>query len=98
MLLLDWKTGAVGKLQHPKEDLKGVAWGVRFHPAGFVIVASGGTSGGFLWFTRPDQENEFFKFALPGTARDLDLHHDGIQVATAHHDGVLRISAMKQGT
>jgi WD40 repeat protein len=98
VLLLDWKTGAVGKLQHPKEDLKGVAWGVRFHPAGFVIVASGGTSGGFLWFTRPDQENEYFKFALPGTARDLDLHKDGIQVATAHHDGVLRISAMKQRT
>ena len=95
VLVLDWKTGAMKKLQHPKEDMKGVAWGVRFHPDGFVIAASGGTSGGFLWFTKPDQETEFFKFALPNTARDLDLHPDGIQLATAHHDGIVRISAMK---
>ena len=79
VLVLDWKTGAMKKLQHPKEDMKGVAWGVRFHPEGFVIAASGGTSGGFLWFPKPDQETEFFKFALPNTARDLDLHPDGVQ-------------------
>jgi WD40 repeat protein len=95
VLVLDWKTGALKKLQRPKEDLKGVAWGVRFHPQGFAVVAAGGTSGGFLWFTRPDQENEFFKFNLPNSARDLDLHPDGIQLATAHHDGIIRISAMK---
>jgi WD40 repeat protein len=95
VLVLDWKSGAFKKLQRPKEDLKGVAWGVRFHPDGFVIAASGGTSGGFLWFTKPDQESEFFKFTLPNTARDLDLHTDGIHVATAHHDGIVRISAMK---
>jgi WD40 repeat protein len=95
VLVLDWKTGATKKLQHPKEDTKGVAWGVRFHPEGFVIAASGGTSGGFLWFTKPDAETEFFKLALPNTARDLDLHPDGIQLATAHHDGMVRICAMK---
>jgi WD40 repeat protein len=95
VLVLDWKTGATRKVQHPKEDVKGVAWGVRFHPEGFVIAASGGTGGGFLWFTKPDAETEFFKFVLPNTARDLDLHPDGIQLATAHHDGVVRVSAMK---
>ena len=95
VLVLDWKTGAMKTLQHPKEDIKGVAWGVRFHPEGFIIAASGGTSGGFLWFTKPDQENEFFKFTLPNSARDLDLHPDGIQLATAHHDGIVRISEMK---
>jgi WD40 repeat protein len=98
VLVLDWKTGAMTRLQHPKEDVKGVAWGVRFHPEGFIISASGGTSGGFLWFARPDQENEFFKFALPNTARDLDLDPDGIHLATAHHDGVVRICAMKAKT
>jgi WD40 repeat protein len=95
VLVLDWKTGAMKKLQHPKEDVKGVAWGVRFHPDGFLVAASGGTSGGFLWFSRPDQETEFFKLALPNTARDLDLSPDGTQLATAHHDGAVRISAMK---
>lgn len=95
VLVLEWKNGKMITLQHPKEDIKGVAWGVRFHPDGFIIAASGGTSGGFLWFTKPDQENEFFEFTLPNTARDLDLHPDGIQLATAHHDGIVRISAMK---
>jgi WD40 repeat protein len=95
VLLLDWKTGKPGKLQHPKEDVKGVAWGVRSHPEGFLVVAAGGTSGGFLFFSKPDQETEFAKLALPNSARALDLHPDGLQVATAHHDGVLRISAMK---
>lgn len=95
IVVLDWKTGALKQLHRPKEDLKGVAWGVRFHPDGFLIAATGGTSGGFLWFTRPDQTNEFFNFKLPNTARYLDLHPDGIQLATAHHDGSVRISAMK---
>jgi WD40 repeat protein len=94
VLVLDWKSGTLKKLQRPKEDLKGVAWSVRSHPEGFLIVASGGTSGGFLWFTKPDQENEFFKLSLPNSARDMDLHPDGARIATAHHDGSLRISAM----
>ncbi len=94
VLVFDWKTGAFKALSHPKEDIKGVSWGVRFHPEGFLISVVGGTSGGFLFFTRPDQESEFFKFALPTSARALDLHPDGIHLATAHHDGVVRISAM----
>jgi WD40 repeat protein len=98
VLVLDWKTGAMKKLQRPREDVKGVAWGVRFHPDGFLVAASGGTSGGFLWFIRPDQENEFFKLALPNTARDLDLSPDGTQLATAHHDGIVRISVMTPKT
>jgi WD40 repeat protein len=95
VLVIDWKTGPMKTLQHPKEDVKGVAWGVRFHPDGFIVAASGGTSGGFLWFLRPDQENEFFKLRMPNNARDLDVHPDGTQLATAHHDGVVRVSAMR---
>ncbi len=92
--VFDWKSGQLKVLQHPKEDVKGVAWGVRFHPSGFLVFASGGTSGGFLWFSQPDKPSEFFKLGLPNTARDLDLHPGGVLLATAHHDGTLRISAM----
>jgi WD40 repeat protein len=95
--VFDWKTGRLKVLQRPKEDVKGVAWGVRFHPLGFLIFASGGTGGGFLWFARPDQPSEFFKLALPNTARDLDLHPDGLRLASAHHDGLVRISSMAAG-
>ena len=53
-----------------------------------------GTGGGFLWFTRPDQAHEFAKFNLGNTGRDLDLHPDGLRVATAHHDGKLRLTSL----
>jgi hypothetical protein len=92
--VFDWKTGQLKVLQRSREDIKGVAWGVRFHPAGFIVSASGGTSGGFLWFSQPDKPNEFFKLGLPNTARDLDLDAEGTRLATAHHDGSLRIWAM----
>ncbi len=95
VVLLDWGSGEKLRVQRPKEDIKGVVWGLRFHPAGFLIAASGGSGGGFLWFLKPDQANEFFKFPLPNTARDMDLHPDGIRLATAHHDGRLRISEMR---
>ncbi len=94
VVVFDWKTGLLKVLQRPQGEIKGVAWGVRFHPLGFLIFATGGTSGGFLWFSRPDQATEFFKLVLPNTARDLDLHPDGLRLATAHHDGILRISSM----
>jgi WD40 repeat protein len=96
VVLLDWAAGKEKLLQRPKEDIKGVGWGVRFHPDGFVILVSGGTSGGFLWFLKPDQPNEFFKLGLPNTGRDLDLHPDAVRIATAHHDGHLRVWAMKK--
>jgi WD40 repeat protein len=94
LLEFDWDTGKELLLQRPKEDVKGVAWGVRFHPAGFVVAVSGGTGGGFLWFWKPDQVHEFSKFKLANTGRDLDLHPDGLRLATAHHDGKLRITAI----
>jgi WD40 repeat protein len=95
IVLVDWAVGKEKLLQRPKEDVKGVGWGVRFHPAGFLVAVSGGTSGGFLWFWKPDQVHEFFKFNLTNTGRDLDLHRDGLRLATAHYDGQVRICAMR---
>jgi hypothetical protein len=74
--------------------VKGVAWRVIHHPQQFLVAASGGSGGGFLIFWKPDQPTEFHKFQLPNTARDMDVHPDGIQVATAHHDSHIRISRM----
>jgi WD40 repeat protein len=94
IVLFDWVVGKEKLLQRPKEDAKGVGWGLRFHPDGFLVMVSGGTSGGILWFFKPDQVNEFFKFGLPNTGRDLDLHPDGLRLAVAHHDGHLRVYTM----
>jgi WD40 repeat protein len=94
IVILDWRTSQDARLLRPKENVLGLVYGLRFHPDGFLIAASGGNAGGFLWFWKPDQVNEFFKLTLPNTARDLDLHPDGLRIATAHHDGKLRVSLM----
>jgi len=93
-VVLDWKEGKLLQLQRPKEDIKGVAWGVRCHASDFIVMVSGGTSGGFLWFFKPNQTNEFFKVTLGNTGRALDLSPDQLHVATAHHDGHLRVYGM----
>ncbi|HIA19664.1 MAG TPA: hypothetical protein EYN70_09665 [Planctomycetaceae bacterium] len=71
--------------------IKGIAWRAMYHPNGFLVGVSGGSGGGFLVFWKPDQEKEFHKLKLPDTIREMDLHPDGIQVATAHFDGHVRI-------
>jgi WD40 repeat protein len=96
VLLFDWQTGKESKLLRPKENVLGLVSGLRFHPSGFLIVASGGNAGGYLWFWKPDQVNELFKLTLPNTARDMDLHPDGLRIATAHHDGKVRVSMMTE--
>jgi WD40 repeat protein len=95
ILWFDWETGKQGRLQRPKEDIKGVVWGLRCHPSGFLIVATGGAGGGYVWFFKPDQPNEFFKLKLRSSARDLDLHPDGLRLATAHSDSHVRICLMR---
>jgi WD40 repeat protein len=94
VVLLDWEAGSEKALMRPKADIKGVGWGVRFHPSGFLVMASGGTGGGHLWFFKPGETNEFATFNLPNTARALDLHPDGLRLAVAHHDGHLRVCSM----
>ena len=94
VLVFDWQTGKELRLLRPKENVLGLVSGLRFHPAGFLVVASGGNAGGHLWFWNPEQTHELFKLTLPNTARDMDLHPDGLRVATAHHDGKVRVSLM----
>lgn len=79
-----------------KEGLQGVAWGVVLHPQGFLAAALGGGAGGFLLFWRAGEQQESSKLKLPDSARDLDLHPDGLQLATAHFDGHLRLSRMAE--
>ncbi len=96
VVLYDGLRGEQIGLLKAQGGLKGVAWGVRFHPDGFLAVAVGGSGGGHLLFYRPDQpDEEFHRFSLPNTARELDLHPDGLHLATAHHDGKLRLSRMQ---
>jgi WD40 repeat protein len=93
VLLFDGKTGK--KVNScVAAGVRGVAWRAVFHPDGFVVTGSGGSGGGWLLFWKPGSNKEIHKFKLPNTARDMDLHPDGIQVATIHYDRQVRISRM----
>jgi hypothetical protein len=47
-----------------------------------------------LLFWKIDAEKDYHRFQLPNIARDMDLHVDGLQVATAHHDRNVRITRL----
>ncbi len=91
----DWTKGEKTHLHKPKENVNGKAFGAAYHPQGFLIVAAGGGSGGYLYFYKPDQPAPFHQLKLPGSSRDLALHKDGLQLAVPCHDNQLRIYAMQ---
>lgn len=79
---------------HVAAGVKGVVWNAQFHPQGFLMAGSGGSGGGWLLFWNDAEDQVFHKFQLPNTVRGMDLHPDGVQVATAHYDRHLRISKL----
>lgn len=96
VLLFDWATGgAIQEFQPGHEEIC-TAWGVRFHPDGFVIGSGGSRTGGYLWFWQEGEDVAFhqvkFKQRAPGF--DLDIAPDLKTIAVANHDGAVRIWEM----
>jgi WD40 repeat protein len=87
VVVWDWESESEPKTHKSKANLRGAAWNVAIHPQGFTVALSGGGGGGHLLFWKPGEEQEFHSFKLPNTARDMDLHPDGLRLATAHADG-----------
>ena len=59
-----------------------------------MFAAQLGRGGGHLIFWKTDAVKELHKLKLPDTARDMDLHADGLRLATAHYNRSLVISSM----
>lgn len=94
VLLFNWETQKLER-QHIAEGItQGVIWRVVWLADGSLMGLSGGGSGGYLLFWKPDADKDYHRFGLPNLARDMDLHSDGLQVATAHHDRHLRITRL----
>ena len=94
VVLVNWADGKEIVQYASKGEVKGVAWNVAFHPQGFVIAAGGGRSGGFLFFWKGTEQNEFAAFKLPNVPRDMSLSSDHLHVATPHFDSHLRVSRL----
>lgn len=96
VLLFDWVTGKARQLR-PRKNFQGTAWGVAFHPAGYVIAVGGG-NGGAVWFYKGEGPQDEVVLEHPINGRDLDLHPHGRRFAVAAADGVLRIYDMTAET
>lgn len=97
--LFKWDTQEVAKSHIAEGITQGVIWRLKYLSDGSLMGLSGGGSGGFLLFWKPDNEKDYHRFQLPNLARDMDVHPDGIRVATAHYDRNVRITrlAAKEG-
>ena len=94
VLLFDWESATLEKQQIAEGITGGVLWRVVWLADGSLMGVSGGSSGGWLLFWKPDADKDYHRFQLPNIARDMDLHPDGLQVATAHHDRHVRITRL----
>ncbi len=94
VLLFNWETQKLEKQQIAEGIPGGAIARLRWLGDGSLMAVCGGTTGGFLLFWKPDAEKAFHKFQLPANVRDMDLHPDGLQVATAHADKHLRITRL----
>lgn len=94
VLLFDWETQKLEKQQIAEGIKQGVIWQLKWLGDGSLMGLSSGGDGGFLIFWKSDSEKDFHRFKLPGLARDMDLHPDGLRVATAHYDKHVRITRL----
>ncbi len=89
VILFNWATGKAQQQLKPAAAFQGTAWGVAFHPDGYIIGAGGG-NGGQIWFWKPDQPASFHSVSHAASIRDMSLHPQGNQLAVACADGILR--------
>jgi len=92
-LRFQWEDAKLAR-SHVGEGLTNhTLWGLRFHPEGALIGCIGGGSAHLLfWGTEADKPAH--KLDLPDTARAMALHPNGLQIATAHHDGKVRLVSL----
>jgi WD40 repeat protein len=95
VLLFDWESQKLEKQQIAEGIPGGSMLRLRWLGDDTTLMGiCGGTSGGLLLFWKPDAEKSFHRLGLPANVRDMDLHPDGLQVATAHADRHLRITRL----
>lgn len=85
------------KLLKPAEAFQGTAWGVAFHPAGFIVAAGGG-SGGRIWLWSGNEPSLSRSVNVPASARDLALHPAGDRLAVAGGNGTAYLYSLYSPT
>jgi WD40 repeat protein len=96
-LVFDGRTRKLARTLLAEGIKSGVIWSLRYLADGSLMGACGGNSGGFLLFWKLGSDKVEHKANLAGLPRDMDLHPDGLRVATADHDGYVRITRLAAG-
>ncbi len=98
VLLFDWESGKLLKELKPEKEEVCTAWGIQFHPDGFLVGSGGSRTGGFLWFWTLEEEVAFhtLKFRERAPGFDVDLSPDKKSLAVANHDGSIRLYQMTE--
>jgi WD40 repeat protein len=86
----DWESSKLKVLHLTKEKNRGTLWGLAWHPDGYWIGMSGGRNS-LVVFWKPNQKEEFAKFAMPEIGRDAALSPDQLRFAVATAEGQLRL-------
>ncbi|MCA9073902.1 MAG: WD40 repeat domain-containing protein [Planctomycetaceae bacterium] len=94
VLLFDWETQEVTQKHTTDGVERGVIWRMRWLSDGSLMGVTSGKNEGVLLFWKPDAAGDYHRFKMPSNARDMDLHPDGIHVATAHFDSHVRITRL----
>ena len=91
VLVFDAKTRKLARTLLADGIPGGVIWGLNYLADGSLVGACGGTTGGFLLFWKAGADKDYHRLKMPASARELDVHPDGLRIATAQHDGKIRI-------
>lgn len=96
VLLFNSQTRKLEKKLVAEGITKGVIWRLLWLNPETLCGVCGGGSGGFLLFWNLKEEKDFHRFKLPNLARDMDVHPDGLHIATAHYDRQVRITRLAE--
>ena len=94
VVVFDWQSGEQVRTHEATEIPRGIVWRLFFAPDGTLISGIGGQEA-HLAFWR-EEKTDFHKLTLPDALLDLDRHPNGIDLASVHHSGEIRISRMAE--
>ena len=91
-LVFDWESGKQLRTHEAKEIPRGIIWRLVFEADGTLTGGVGG-GGGYVVFWGAEQL-DIHQLKMPNTVLDMDRHPTAPELATAHHDGRIRLVRM----
>ena len=92
VLVFDWENGEQIRTHEATEIPRGIVWRLVFEADGTLTSGIGGQDGYLVFWKQA--KTEFHKIKMRSPVLDLDRHPQTPEVASAHHDGYIRLSRL----